>query len=72
MILPISTNWKGDSYDFILVIIDQLIKMVYYMLVKITINALVLAEVIIDMVIWHHGLSNSIMTNKDSLFTLKF
>ena len=28
--LPISTDWKGDSYDSILVIIDWLTKMVHY------------------------------------------
>ncbi len=28
--LPISANWKGDSYDSILVIVDRLTKMVYY------------------------------------------
>ena len=66
--LPISTNWKGDSYDSILVIIDRLIKMVYYKPVKISIDASRLAEVIIDMIVWHHGLPNSIVTDKGSLF----
>ena len=70
--LPILTNWKENSYDFILVIIDQLTKMVYYKPIKITINAQGLAEVIIDIVVYHHGLSNSIVTNRGSLFTSKF
>lgn len=39
---------------------------------KVTIDALGLAKVIIDVVVWHHELSNSIMTNKGSLFTSKF
>ena len=69
--LPISTNWKGDSYDSILVIIDWLIKMVYYELVKIIIDTPRLAEVIIDVVVWHHGLPNSIITDRGSLFTSK-
>ena len=46
--LPVSTDWKGDSYDSILVIVDRLTKMVHYKLVKVTINAPGLAEVIID------------------------
>ena len=46
--------------------------MVYYKLVKITINTLSLVEVIIDMVVWHHDLSNSIVTDRGSLFTSKF
>ena len=46
--------------------------MVYYEPVKITINAPSLAEVIINVVVCHHGLSNSIVTDKGSLFTSKF
>ena len=70
--LPISTDWKGDSYDSILVIVDRLTKMVHYKPVKVTIDAPGLAEVIINMVVRHHGLRNSIVTNRGSLFTSKF
>ena len=70
--LPVSTNWKSDSYDSILIIIDWLTKMVHYEPVKITINALELAKVILDIVVWHHGLPDSIVTNKSLLFTSKF
>ena len=70
--LPISTDWKGDSYDSILVIVDRLTKMVHYKPVKITIDAPGLAEVIIDVVVCHHGLSDSIVTDRGSLFTSKF
>ena len=70
--LPISTDWKRESYDSIIVIVDWLIKMVYYELVKMSINALELAEVILDMVIQYHGLPDSIVTNQSSFFTSKF
>ena len=70
--LSISTDWKGESYDSILVIVDRLTKMVHYKPVKITIDAPGLAKVIINVVIRHHGLPDSIVTNKGSLFTLKF
>ena len=70
--LSISTNWKGDSYNSILVIVDRLTKMVYYKLVKITINIPDLVEIIIDVVVRHHGLPNSIVTDKGFLFTSKF
>ena len=70
--LPISTNWKGDSYNSILVIVDWLTKMVHYEPVKITIDAPGLAEVIIDVVVWHHGLPDSIVTDRGALFTSKF
>ena len=46
--------------------------MVHYKSVKITINAPGLVKVIIDIVIRHHGLLDSIITDQGSLFTLKF
>ena len=70
--LPILTDWKGDSYDSILVIIDWLIKMVHYKPVKVTIDAPGLAEVIIDVVVRHHDLPDSIVIDRKSLFTSKF
>ena len=70
--LPVLTDWKGESYDSILVIVDRLTKMVHYEPVKITIDAPGLAEVIIDVVVRHHGLPDSIITDWGSLFTSKF
>ena len=46
--------------------------MVYYELVKLTIDSPGLAEVIIDVVVWYHGLSDSIDSDRDSVFTSKF
>ena len=70
--LPISTDWKGESYDSILVMVDWLMKIVHHEPVKITIDALELAKVILDMVVQQHGLPNSIVTDQGSLFTSKF
>ena len=70
--LPILTDWNRDSYDLILVIVNWLTKMVYYKPVKVTINAPSLAEIIINMVVRHHGLSDSIVIDWRSLFTSKF
>lgn len=70
--LLISTNWKDDSYDSILVIVDWLIKMVHYKSVKVTIDALGLAKIILDVIVWHYNLPNSIVSNKGSLFISKF
>ncbi len=61
--LSISADWKGDSYDSILVIVDRLTKMVHYVPVKVTIDAPSLAEVIIDVVVRHHGVPESIVTD---------
>ena len=59
--LSICTNWKGDSYDSILVMVDRLTKIVHYEMVKVTIDALGLAKVIFDMVVRHHSLPDSIV-----------
>lgn len=65
-------NSKGNSYDLILVIINQLIKIIYYKLVKVTIDALILVKVILDIIIWYYGFLNLIIINKNFLFILKF
>lgn len=70
--LPIPTDWKDDNYNMILVIVDHLTKMIHYELVKTMIDAADLAEVIIDMVVRHHGLLKSIISDEDLIFTIKF
>ena len=70
--LPILTNWKGENYDFILVIVNQLTQIVYYELAKVTIDAVGLAKVILNVVFWHYGLLNLIVFNKSLLFISKF
>ena len=70
--LSILINWKKNNYNSILAIIDWLTKMVYYKTVKITINTPGLAEVIIDIVIYHHGLLDLIVIDKSAFFTSKF
>ena len=61
--LPISADWKGDSYDSILVIVDRLTKMVHYEPVKVMIDATALAKVIINVVVRHHRILESIVTD---------
>lgn len=46
--------------------------MIYYEQVKVTINAVALAKVILDMVVQYHGLSNSIVTNQGLVFISNF
>ena len=70
--LPLSSDWMSNSYDFILVIVIQLTKMVYYEPVKVTIDTSGLPEVIIDMVVWYHNLANSIISDRKANFTSKF
>ena len=70
--LPVSTNWKGKTYNSILVIVDRLTKMVYYELVEVTINASGIAVVIIDVVVRYHSLPDSIVSDRGSVFFSKF
>ena len=70
-LLPFA-NWKSNSYNSILVIVDRLTKMVHYKLVKVTIDAPRLAEVTIDVVVRHHGLPDSIISDRRATFTSKF
>ena len=70
--LLILNIWKGDSYDHILVIVNWLTKMVYYKPGQVIFYAPGLAKVIVDMLVGHHGLPNSMMSDKNSLFTSKF
>ena len=69
--LLISMNWKGNSYDSILIIIDWLMKIVYYKPFKVTIDAPGLAKVIIDVIVRHHGFPDSIVTDRGLLFISK-
>ncbi len=69
---PISANWKGDSYNSILVIVDRITKIVHYKSVKVTIDASGLVEVIIDVVVHQHGVPKSIVIDQGLLFTSKF
>ena len=66
--LPNLINWKGDSYDSILVIVDRLIKMVHYKPVKVSINTPDLAKIIIDIVVRYYG-SQTLLSLTGSRFS---
>ena len=46
--------------------------MVHYEPVKVTIDTLGLAKAILDVVVWYHGLLDSIVSDRGSLFISKF
>ncbi len=69
--LLILTNWKSESYDSIFVIVDRLTKIVHHEPVKVTINTPGLAMVIIDVVVRHHDLLDSIVSDQRSVFISK-
>lgn len=68
----LSITWKSNSYNSILVIIDCLIKKVYYKLIKTIINVAKPPKDIIKILVRQHGLLESIVSNHDFLFILKF
>ena len=69
---PQYTDWKGNGYDLILVIVNQLTKMVYYKSMQMIISILVLAKGIFNIIVRYYGLPDSIVSNCDSVFTFKF
>lgn len=62
--LSISTKWKDTSYDLILVIINWLMKMVYYEQVKIIIDTPGPTKVILNIIVHHHNQPNLIASNQ--------
>lgn len=61
--LFMSTNYKSDNYDLILIIVDFLTKIVHYKLVKVIINFLHFADIIIDILMRRHSLFDSIISD---------
>lgn len=70
--LSIYTNLKSKIYNSILVIVDQFTKIVYYKPIKIKIIVLGLVKVFLYIVVRHYLLPDSIISNKNSIFTFKF
>ena len=70
--LPVFTNWKDETYNSILVIVNQFIKIVNYKPVKVIINVPGLVKVIIQANVLYYDLLDAIISDYDSVFTLKF
>ncbi|MCJ1269478.1 hypothetical protein MMC22_009370 [Lobaria immixta] len=70
--LPASDDWTGAIFDFILVVVNRLTKMVHYIPVTKKITALQLAQVLIKEIIQFHDLLGSVVTDYRALFTLTF
>lgn len=62
----------SKNYNSILVIINQLMEIVYYKLVKVTINILHIAKLILNIIIQYDNFINFIISNKSLVFTLFF
>ena len=66
----IAANEKDDSYNSILVIVDWLTKIIYSEPIKVMINISGLRKVIINVVVYHHGVLKPIIITT-SKFCLK-
>lgn len=71
-VFPISSHYKGNSFPSILVILDWLTKMENNKPVKVIIDTPSLEKVIINIIVKHHGLCDSILSNCVSVLTLQF
>lgn len=54
---------KSNFFKLILVIVNQIAKIVYYKLVKVMINIFGRAKVIFNIVAWYYDISNTIISN---------
>lgn len=70
--LPILKNWKKDDYNLIQVMVDNLTKIIYYKLIKTTIDVTRQTLVIIDVVLRQDCIVYFIMSNKSMLFLSLF
>jgi len=63
---------KSDGYSVILVVIDRLTKYAHFLPLKHPYTATTIAQVFMDSVVKLHGLPNSILTNRDTIFISHF
>ena len=71
--LPLSKNTIMDiKYNSILVVVDRLTKYAHFIPWKEKGNAKDLAKVILKEIIANHGIPQSIISDRDKLFTSKF
>ena len=57
------------AYDSILVMVNKLTKYYHFILYNKTITAPELGYLVLDRLVRYHGLPNTILTNRDKLFT---
>lgn len=72
IIILVSTNWKGKSYNLILIIVSCLTKIVHYKSAKVMMDISGLAKMIIDMVVYYSQVPKSIISDQNKLFISKF
>jgi transposase InsO family protein len=61
-----------SGYDFIWVIVDQLTKVSHFIPIKTTYSGLQLAELYMSRIVYLHGVSKKIVSDRGTQFTSKF
>ena len=67
--LPLSSTYGSTTWDSILVVVDKLTKMAYYIPVRKTLSVADFIEVFIQDVVKHHDMPEVLVTDRDKLFT---
>ena len=63
---------KSQGFSVILVVVDKLTKFAHFLLVKHPYTAAIIAQLFMDNVVKLHGLPNSIVSDRDTIFISHF
>jgi len=63
---------KSDGYTMILVVVDRLTKFAHFLPLKHPYIAATIAQVFLDNIVKLHGLPNSIVSSRDTIFLSHF
>lgn len=63
---------KSEGYSVIMVVVDRLKKFAHFIPVKHPYNAMMIAQLFMDIVVKLHGLPKSIVTDRDTIFVSTF
>ena len=63
---------RDNVYDAILMIVDHYIKMTWYILINKTLNAIKLADIFFEQIMYCFETFKEVISNKDSIFINSF